>query len=151
MKQLLESAKTLSKPSKESAKEYSEAIQIITTSYTTNMKERDEIENHIGNNKDQYHWHKDMIEDSYQYRTKYMESLFENFAPENLVDTCLWAMRAIRSRGMEAKMWNFQLLEMKKLLEEKLSPQAASEICPIYDWMLENVDEMAIIADSQLE
>lgn len=92
-----------------------------------------------------------MLEDSYKYRTMFMEALFNNFNPKELVNTYVWAMRVIRTRGMDGMLWDIQLKKMREILREKLSTHAFSEIEPIYDWMITVLPDVVNIVDSEID
>lgn len=142
---LLITAKELKQPGSESRNEFSEKLNIMVEQMNDVMLNRSDINVMVGEN------NLEMMKDNHANHAHFMESVFENYVPEILVDTVLWVFRAYRSRNFSSTYWAAQLNAWQHVYKQNLSESTYNEILPFYKWMQVNIPIFNNLAEQQIE
>ncbi|WP_297087224.1 hypothetical protein [uncultured Draconibacterium sp.] len=142
---LLKTAASLHQPSKEAQNEFSQKLTSLVETMNKTMLNRSDIKNLVG--KDNI----EMMKDNHANHARFMESVFENYIPEVLVDTVLWVFRAYRSRNFSSTYWAAQLNTWITIYETELSENCNKQILPFYKWMQVNIPLFNQLAEAEID
>ncbi len=143
--ELIISAKKLAQPASKTAEEYSEKRNHLVAQINQIMMARKDLKQLVGEGNEQ------MMEDNHSNHVQFMETVFQSYNPEVLVEMVLWVFRAYRSHGFQLTYWAAQLNAWTQILQEKLSPDAAQEILPFYQWMTVHIPIFTQLSESFME
>lgn len=142
---LLKTATQLQQPSAEAKKEFSKKLNALVEQMNQTMLNRTDINELVGAD------NIEMMKDNHANHARFMESVFDNFVPEVLVDTVLWVFRAYRSRNFSSTYWAAQLNAWMNIYSKELSENSFSEIQPFYKWMQVNIPLFNKLAEDEIE
>ena len=142
---LLKTAAQLRQPSAEAKKEFSKKLNALVEQMNQTMLNRADIHELVGAN------NIDMMKDNHANHARFMESVFDNFIPEVLVDSVLWVFRAYRSRNFSSTYWSAQLNTWINIYSKELSENTFNEILPFYKWMLVNIPIFNNLAEKEID
>lgn len=142
---LLESAKRLQQVSENSAKEFGIKREHLVDAMNQKMELRPDLHQMIGSPNVQ------MMRDNHANHARFLESIFNNHAPEILVDTVLWVFRAYRSRNFASTYWAAQINAWIEIYKAELSAECYSEIYPYYNWMQINIPTFNHLAEENFD
>ncbi len=142
---LLESAGELKQVGAQAAADYSEKSAQCLNLINSRMLARPDIETLIGKN------NLTMMYDNHANHVRFMESVFQHFIPEVLVETVIWVFRAYRRHGFSSNYWASQLNAWIEILKTELPGEAFHEIYPYYAWMQTNIPLFVILADQHTD
>jgi hypothetical protein len=141
---LIETARTLSQPSAESAAEFVAARDSLAEALNRRMAARPDLEKLIGPG------NRAMMEDNSRNFCRFMGSMFLAYEPEVLAQTALWVFRAYRSHGFQTAYWPAHLDTFVEIAREQLAPPAFAETYPFFNWLIVNIPSFVKISDEQL-
>lgn len=144
-KNLLQTAGKLVQPSVESKDEFSQKLDGLVEKMNTLMLNRSDINQMVGEG------NVEMMKDNHANHARFMESVFENYIPEVLVDTVLWVFRAYRSRNFSSTYWAAQLNTWMNLYKAELTETTFNEILPFYKWMQVNIPTFNKMAETEMD
>lgn len=142
---LLNTAMQLQQPSEEAKKEFSDKLNALIELMNKHMLHRDDITQLVGA------VNIEMMKDNHANHARFMESVFDNYIPEVLVDTVLWVFRAYRSRNFSSTYWAAQLNTWMKIYNEELSESTYTQIQPFYKWMQVNIPVFNKLAEEEID
>lgn len=142
---LLKTAAQLQQPSVEAKKEFSKNLNALVEQMNQTMINRKDINELVGAD------NIEMMKDNHANHARFMESVFDNFIPEVLVDTVLWVFRAYRSRNFSSTYWSAQLNAWMNIYSKELSENTFNEILPFYKWMQVNIPIFNKLAEEELD
>lgn len=142
---LLLTAQKLVQPGEKAAREFSDKLEILITSMNTTMLDRNDIKEMVGENNIQ------MMKDNHANHARFMESVFNVYVPEVLVDTVLWVFRAYRSRNFSSTYWSAQLNTWLEVYKVHLTDSTYAEILPFYKWMQVNIPIFNSLAENDID
>ena len=142
---LLKSANALIQPTKEATDEFSQKLISLVEKMNETMLSRTDIKSLVGEG------NIEMMKDNHANHARFMESVFENYIPEVLVDTVLWVFRAYRSRNFSSTYWAAQLNAWMTIYEKELSAESKQQILPFYKWMQVNIPIFNKMAEDDIE
>ncbi len=138
---LLDQAAALPKISEAAAAEYSEMQPMLAEEVSRCLLDRKDIDQLIGAG------NRSMMEDNHRNHGRFIASLLGSFDAGVLVETILWVFRAYRSHGFQVSYWNAQLDAWLAAMGRHLSPETATELKPLYSYMLLNHKNFANLSD----
>ncbi len=138
---LIASSRTLRKPSNKALQEFSTQRELLVAAVNTAMSQRPDIDKLVGITG------KLMSENNNRNFSLFMESLFQEYIPEVLVDTALWVFRAYRSHGFAPIYWPANLDTWREQLQQNLSAPAFAELAPFYTWLITHVPVFTTLTD----
>lgn len=138
---LFEQAAGLPAVSTEAAAEYAAQHLTLAEEVTRMLAVRDDLERLIGSG------NRAMMEDNHRNHGRFISSLLQAFSPEVLVETIIWVFRAYRSHGFQLTYWPAQLDAWLRIIPSHLSAEAASQIVPLYQYMLLNQPTFAALSE----
>ena len=138
---LINEARNFPSPGIEAGKALDEAAESLAIKLTQYMLAQPDLSSLIGKGNEV------MMETNHTNHFKYIASLASLFDPTTLVETVLWVFRTYRSHGFAPQYWKVMLPEATNLIREIL-PTHQKEIIPIYDWLLRNVDNFALLSET---
>ncbi len=138
--ELVNSAQLLVPPSRQAADEYYLKSEMFSEEINRIMGARPDVGYMTGGNIA-------MMQDNHRNHARFIASLFSAYSPSVLVNTVLWVFRAYRSHGFQLTNWPAQLDTWVEVLRNGLSPDAFSEIYPLYNWMIVNQPAFAQLSD----
>ncbi len=141
---LLHAAEALRPVSSIAARNYSDCKDSLAAEVSSILLQRQDLERLIGAG------NQAMMEDNHRNHARFIASLLEAFDPQVLVETILWVFRAYRSHGFNLTYWPAQLDAWLRVLPLHLTPEAFSEIEPLYRFMLFNQPAFAALSDQSL-
>lgn len=141
---LILSTKRLVTPTSEAIEEFAAKREQLATEVNRKMSERLDLEKLVGKDG------KRMSEDNNRNFSLFMESLFQNFLGEVLVDTALWVFRTYRSHGFQPIYWPANLSTWIQVLKERLSPKTFEEVSPFYEWLVVHVPVFTKLTDPEI-
>ncbi len=144
-KTLIETAGMLKKVTPVSVKEYTEKIDFLVSSMNNILSSRKDILKIIGVD------NLDMMFDNHANHARFMSSIFTVYVPEVFVETILWVFRAYRSHRFTTNYWATQLNVWIQIIKQNMSPKAAVEILPYYEWMQINIPLFVKLSDDKLD
>ena len=146
---LIESARMITKPSRETANEYADATQIMATEVSRTMESSDELSacfnDVLDSNLQQ------TMRDNHINHANFIASLLTSFQAEVLVNTVIWVFSAYEAHGFRSKYWNLQLRTWRHVINRHLSIPAIEELMPLYDWLIAHIDDFHSVAMSLRE
>ncbi|MCO5250118.1 MAG: hypothetical protein M9949_01705 [Candidatus Kapabacteria bacterium] len=142
---LLKTAAQLQQPSKEANKEFSKNLNALVEKMNQIMLDRADIKELVGAD------NIEMMKDNHANHARFMESMFDNFIPEVLVDTVLWVFRAYRSRNFSSTYWAAQLNAWMNIYSKEFSENTFNEIQPFYKWMQVNIPIFNKLAEQEID
>jgi hypothetical protein len=142
---LLGTAKKLRQPESTSKKEFSDKLDLMVDNMNEIMLSRSDIKGLVGED------NLEMMKDNHANHARFMESVFENYVPEVLVDTVLWVFRAYRSRNFNSTYWSAQLNTWMKIYKKELSENTYVQILPFYKWMQINIPVFNSLAEEDMD
>jgi hypothetical protein len=141
---LLGTAKELRQPESASKNEFSEKLNLLIEKMNSLMLNRPDINELVGEG------NIEMMKDNHANHARFMESVFENYVPEVLVDTVLWVFRAYRSRNFSSTYWSAQLNTWMTIHKNELSENTYTQILPFYKWMQVNIPVFNSLAEQDI-
>lgn len=142
---LLKSAAAIQQPSEEASKEFREKVNLLIDKMNVTMLARPDVEDLVGPG------NTEMMKDNHANHARFMDSVFQNYIPEVLVDTVMWVFRAYRSRNFSSTYWSAQLNTWMKIYNEELSEECQKEILPFYHWMQVNIPLFNQLAEGEFD
>ena len=142
---LFNSARKLQQVSEKSAAEYGSKREHLVDVMNKKMEKRPDLLNMVGVG------NVEMMRDNHANHARFMESIFNQHAPEMLADTVLWVFRAYRSRNFGSTYWAAQLNTWIEIYKTELTPECYNEIYPYYNWMQINIPAFNKFAEENLE
>lgn len=142
---LFTSARKLQQVSEKSATEFGLKREHLVEVMNKKMEKRADLMDMVGNG------NVEMMRDNHANHARFMESIFNQHAPEMLVDTVLWVFRAYRSRNFGSTYWAAQLNTWIDIYKAELTPDCYTEIYPYYNWMQINIPTFNKLAEDNLE
>ena len=142
---LLQTAQELKQPSQEAKNEFSDKLNSLVEKMNQAMLNRPDIKELVGE------INIEMMKDNHANHCRFMESLFEKYFPEVLVDTVLWVFRAYRSRNFSSTYWAAQLNTWMAIYGSELSENTRHEIIPFYKWMQVNIPIFNQLAEEEID
>lgn len=139
------SARKLQQVSEKSAIEFGSKREQLVILMNKKMEKRDDLHQMVGAG------NVEMMKDNHANHARFMESIFNNNAPEMLTDTVLWVFRAYRSRNFSSTYWAAQLNTWIEIYKTELSTECYNEIYPYYKWMQINIPTFNKLAEDNLE
>lgn len=88
-----------------------------------------------------------MSEDNNRNFPLFMESLFQAFEPEVLVDTVLWVFRTYRAHGFRPIYWPANLDTWVETLRQELPADAFAALFPFYRWLITHIPAFTALTD----
>jgi hypothetical protein len=79
-----------------------------------------------------------MMLDNHSHHGRFIESVLQDFRPDVLVETVLWAYRTYRCHGFRLAYWPAQLNAWVEALKRELSPNAFRAVYPLCYWFIVN-------------
>ncbi len=140
---LIESARALTAPSKPALAEFSEKRETMASAVNWEMGARPDLEKLVGKDGAQ------MSQDNNRNFSLFMESLFQDFQPQVLVDTVLWVFRAYRAHGFQTIYWPANLDIWVETLRREVSETAFAEIFPFYRWLITHIPVFVKLTDTK--
>lgn len=141
---LILTAKRLVPPSLEAIEEFAGKREQLAAEVNRMMSERPDLEKLVGKDG------KRMSEDNNRNFSLFMESLFQSFHEDVLVDTALWVFRTYRSHGFQPIYWPANLSTWIQVLKERLSPKTFDEVSPFYEWLVVHVPVFTKLTDGEI-
>ncbi len=126
---LIESAREIPAAGQNTISEYQSKAELLVAAINMNMSGRDDITELIGKN------NMGLMKDNHFNHVLFISSILKIPNPEVLVDTVLWVFKTYRSRGFSVDYWNVQTNAWPGILKTQMSPEAYSEIEPLYIWI----------------
>jgi len=142
---LLVSANKLQQVSKKSALEFGLKREFLVDLMNKKMENHFDLLEMVGTD------NLEMMRDNHANHARFLESIFNEYSPEILVDTVLWVFRAYRSRNFSSTYWAAQLNTWIEIYKAELSPECFKEIYPYYKWMQINIPTFNKLAEENLE
>jgi hypothetical protein len=140
---LLTLATHLQPPSAAAQTEFAQKRQELAAKVNRSMHDRPDLEKLVGVDG------RAMSEDNNRNFSLFMESLFQEFRQEVLVDTALWVFRAYRSHGFQVIYWPANLDTWMETLRQELSPPSFTEVAPFYRWLITNIPAFTELTEAQ--
>lgn len=142
---LIESAKKINHFSEATQQEYFQKSEMLINKMNDLMLARADLKELIGENNER------MMQDNHANHVRFIASILKNYNPDVLVDTVLWVFRAYRSHRFTTNYWATQLNSWITIMKETLSPEAYSQVYPLYEWMQVNIPMFVKLSDEKLE
>ncbi|MFA9390386.1 MAG: hypothetical protein ACERKD_11280 [Prolixibacteraceae bacterium] len=142
---LITSAEKLQQLSVKSAAEFTSKKDGLVMLMNQKMEARADIFEMVGAG------NVEMMKDNHANHARFLESIFNQHAPEVLVDTVLWVFRAYRSRNFSSSYWAAQLNSWIEIYKNELSSECYQEIYPYYYWMQINIPTFNQLAENELD
>jgi hypothetical protein len=131
--QLLTSAVELRQPSPEATRAFTLQRDQLAARGNQILASRPDLDRMVGPGNRQ------MAEDNNRNFSRFMESMFNHYQPEVLVETALWVFRAYRSHGFQTTYWAANLNIWMDMLQEDFSQEHFRELAPFYNWLIINI------------
>ncbi len=80
----------------------------------------------------------DLMRDNHRNQSRFFLATLIEPNAETFVNTCLWAIGVYRSRGIQPDYWHIMPKAWIQSIDETLSEKDASEIKPLFEWILKN-------------
>lgn len=141
---LIASARHLVQPTAAVTAEFSQKREALAAMVNTAMNARDDLEKLVGQDG------RRMSEDNNRNFPLFMESLFQEYRPEILVDTALWVFRSYRSHGFAPIYWPANLDTWVETLRRELTPQSFAAIVDFYSWLIINIPVFTKLTDAEI-
>jgi hypothetical protein len=141
---LIASARALSAPSLAATEEFSRQRDALAARVNQAMAQRSDLEKLVGPGG------RAMSEDNNRNFPLFMESLFQVFEPEVLVDTVLWVFRTYRAHGFRPIYWPANLDTWVEILRQELPADAFAAVFPFYRWLITRVPAFTALTDEAL-
>ncbi|RQV99369.1 hypothetical protein EH221_00255 [bacterium] len=141
---LLMTAKQIQPPSLPSTQEFTEKKVAMASDVIRILRKRPDIEKLLVSD------NLDMMDDNVRNMSRFMESVFCQYNPEVLVETCLWVFRAYRNHGFQLTFWPAHLDIWIEVLKASLSDTSLSEIMPFYQWIQVNIPTFVTMTDTSM-
>lgn len=142
---LIESAKKINHFSEATQQEYFQKSEMLINKMNDLILARADLKELIGENNER------MMQDNHANHVRFIASILKNYNPDVLVDTVLWVFRAYRSHRFTTNYWATQLNSWITIMKETLSPEAYSQVYPLYEWMQVNIPMFVKLSDEKLE
>jgi hypothetical protein len=142
---LIATAEKLQQVSAKSAAEFSSKRDNLVVLMNQKMENRPDVFDMVGNG------NVEMMKDNHANHARFLESIFNQHAPEVLTDTVLWVFRAYRSRNFSSTYWAAQLNSWIEIYKKELSPECFQEVYPYYNWMQINIPAFNQLAENELD
>jgi hypothetical protein len=142
---LFNSARKLQQVSEKSSAEYGSKREHLVDVMNKKMEKRADLIEMVGAD------NVEMMKDNHANHARFLESIFNQHAPEMLTDTVLWVFRAYRSRNFGSTYWAAQLNTWIEIYKTELSPECYKEVYPYYNWMQINIPTFNKLAEENLE
>lgn len=142
---LIATAEKLQQVSVTSAAEFSSKKDSLVILMNQKMENRPDLIEMVG------FGNVEMMKDNHANHARFLESIFNQHAPEVLTDTILWVFRAYRSRNFSSTYWAAQLNSWIEIYKKELSPECYQEVYPYYNWMQINIPAFNQLAEDELE
>lgn len=142
---LMESALKLKQVSVESAEEFMEKAEDMTSKMNKIMLSRTDLTDIIGEK------NISMMQDNHANHARFLSSIFLHYNADVFIETILWVFRAYRSHGFTTNYWAAQLNNWIMIFKKELSPECFKEIYPYYDWMQINIPLFVKLSDEKLD
>ena len=140
-KKLLETASALNQPTETMTREFSTKRDQLAALGNQQMAQRPDLEKMVGEKNRQ------MAEDNNRNFARFMESIFNEYNPEVLVETVLWVFRSYRSHGFQTTYWAANLNMWVDLLKQELSQETFDGLYPFYNWLIVNIPIFVKLTD----
>ena len=138
---LIASAGALSPPPAAAAEEFSHKRDELAARVNQTMAQRRDLEKMVGPDGHA------MSEDNNRNFPLFMESLFQVFEPEVLVDTVLWVFRTYRAHGFSPIYWPANLDTWVETLRQELPADVFAAIFPFYRWLITHIPAFTALTD----
>ena len=138
---LIASARALSPPPAVATEEFSRKRDAIAARVNQAMAQRRDLEKLVGSDG------RSMSEDNNRNFPLFMESLFQAFEPEVLVDTVLWVFRTYRAHGFRPIYWPANLDTWVETLRQELPADAFAAVFPFYRWLIAHIPAFTALTD----
>ncbi|MEE4314304.1 MAG: hypothetical protein V2J11_07380 [Desulfofustis sp.] len=139
--ELIADAAQLRQPSAEAAAAFSDKREVLAAAVNRAMAQRPDLEKLVGPAG------RLMSEDNNRNFALFMESLWQGYRPEILVDTVLWVFRTYRSHGFAPIYWPANLDTWREHLRVELSAPVFREIGPFYSWLITHIPFFTALTD----
>ncbi|MFH1137069.1 MAG: hypothetical protein V1816_13425 [Pseudomonadota bacterium] len=133
--QLLSSVEGLPRPSAGSTEEFVDKKASLAERVNRTLEKRTDLEKLIGPG------NLAAMKGNHYHQALFFESFFLVFDPRVLVEAAPWAYRTYRSHGFTPSYWPVQLNAWVEALGMELTPGAAGEIAPFFQWILEHLPD----------
>lgn len=140
---LLQSAHNLKVPSPEASSDYQDKLPLMVDQVDKKMISHKDLHLLIGEN------NTEMMLHNHKNHGQFMSSMFQCYQPEVLVETIVWVFNSYQSHGFKLAYWEYQLSVWVRILQKQLLPKSFEEILPFYQWMIENQENFANLADEK--
>ena len=141
---LLATAGKLRQPEPGAAGEFNGKRDLLAERLNRTMSARPDLERLIGPE------NLKMMEDNSRNFMRFMDSMYQGYSPEVLVETVLWVFRAYRAHGFRTTYWPANLDTCVEILREELSPDTFRAVCPFYDWLIVNIPVFVKLSEGVL-
>lgn len=138
---LIESAKGLKEPSKQSTEAFERKLDVIGPELNRRMLSRPDIERLIG------HDNQEMMKNNTHNFLRFMTALFYGYEPVVFAETALWAFRTYRAHGFEVPYWPANLDTLVRIIKTELPETAYEELYPFFDWLIIHIPAFTTITD----
>ena len=140
-KKLLETASALNQPTETMTQEFSKKRDQLAAMGNEQMGQRPDLEKMLGGKNQQ------MAEDNNRNFARFMESIFNEYNPEVLVETVLWVFRSYRSHGFQTTYWAANLNIWVDAMKQELSQETFDGLYPFYNWLIVNIPIFVKLTD----
>ena len=140
--QLVHSARALRPPSAPAFEAYSAHQASLAEGVTAALLARPDLHRLIGEGNES------MMRDNHRNHARFIASLGAGWDPDVLVDSVLWVFRAYTAHGFGPTYWSAQLNGWLDGIDRELGAEAATELAPLYEWMLLHQPAFVQLADA---
>lgn len=131
--------------SREATQDYVENTDKLIEMVNNSLKNRDDIEELIGDNSVQ------IMVDNHENHARFMANAFKLNNYEMLLDTIIWVYRAYHKHGFSYDYFPVELRAWSGAVERELRPRSADQINKIYSFMLDNHGRFVDLAEEEKE
>ena len=131
--------------SREATRDYVENTDRLIEIVNNDLKNRDYIEELIGNNSVQ------IMVDNHENHARFMANVFKLNNYEMLLDTIIWVYRTYRRHGFSYDYFPVELKAWSRAVERELGSRSANQINEIYSFMLDNHERFVELAEKVKE
>lgn len=143
-RRLLESARTIPRPSEGAAKAFAERADAMAAAVSARMLARGDIHDLVGPDS------LGLLLETHRNHVRFVAALLEEFDASVLVRTVSWVLHTYRAHGFKPQYWRHQLESWMAVLRVHLPEHAQEEIMEIYEWMEEHLEDFILISDRKL-
>ncbi len=142
--ELIESAKKIDPPELAIAESFGAKREMLVSRVIDSLCQRKDIDRLVGQD------NITMMKDNVSNMSRFMESMFNQYAPEAYVETILWVFRAYRSHGFQLAFWSAHLNAWIETIRSEQTDENLNQLIPFYEWIQIHIPQFTALTDESV-